>query len=128
MTLTTLADRVTALSATCKEWQDRADELGRFATRRDQLREISDRVTEFAAASDVLSQESSIETRLRPVKAAAQTLRVRADDLVQRLASSSQSILKPKALDLFETGLLDEIAKGLHGAWQDFLGTGDRPG
>lgn len=128
MTLLEFATQVAELSGRCRDWQERADEVGRLVTRRDQLRVIANRVSSLATTAEVLSNEDSLESRLKPVRELSQKLSVKADDLLRRLETTSESILKPKALDAFESGALDEIQRILTAAWRDLLGTGDQPG
>jgi hypothetical protein len=128
VTLLALATRVADLSTSCKDWERRAEEVGRLATRRDQLRIIADRVSSLTTVADVLCKEPTLLSRLVQVKVVARRLSIRANDLAHRLEMSSEAVLKPKALDIFEGGALDDIERHLTSAWRDFLGTGDRPG
>jgi hypothetical protein len=123
MTLSEKILRVSQLSASYKDWQDRAEQVGLLVTRRDQLRRIAEKVHTLAVAAEVLSHESSVNFDLETVRSVSQRLKVRADSLLQKFESSLDSLLKPKALDLFEGEALQAIERSLTVAWQNFLGT-----
>ena len=123
MTLGEKALRVSQLSTHCREWQDRAEQVGQLITRRDQLRSIADKVHTLADAAEVLSQEGSISLDLDTIRSTAKRLKVRADNLLLKFESGSDSLLKPKALDFLEDEALRSIESRLMLAWQDFLGT-----
>jgi len=128
MSLNDMALNVLDLSEKCKELRDRAQEVGLLATRRGQLRQISDSIKALALASEVLSQEPSVHPDLEAVRGVSQKLRVRTNTLLRKMEVSSEALLKPKALDAFDVELLAAIERGLLNTWRRFLGTDGQPG
>jgi hypothetical protein len=123
MTLNEKALRVAQLSANYKDWQDRTEQVGLLVTRRDQLRGIAEKVHVLAVAAEVLSHESSVNSALETIRIVSQRFKVRADNVLQKIETNSDSLLKPKALDLLEGEALLAIERSLTETWKSLLGT-----
>ncbi len=127
----TLAARAAALkelAEKCKDWQKRADDIGRFATRRDELDTLARRIANAASAYQALAADAKVRIHLDPASTIATRLQAKAKDLVHQVTTNPHSILKQRALDAFKEEELVGIERALHASWQWFLGAGERAG
>lgn len=126
-----LAGRAVALrdlAEKYKDWQRRADDIGRFATRRDELDVIARRIGEAAAAYHALAAEPNVRGHMEPAVRIAACLQSKTKDLVHQIMTSPQTILKQRALEAFKDEELSGLERALHSSWQWFLGATERSG
>jgi hypothetical protein len=111
-----------------KEWQRRADDIGRFVTRRAELDAIARRVGDAATAYQTLAPDPNLRTHMEPAVEIAARLQSRTEDLLHQIVASAQTILKQKALEPFKEEELSGIERALLSSWQWFLGASERTG
>src|SRR5690349_15785645 len=123
--LATRANALSELAVKYRDWQRRAEDIGRFVTRREELETVARRTGDAAAAYQALAADPNVRIHMEPAVEIAARLRSRTKDLLQQIIANPQTILKAKALEPFKADELSGIERALLSSWQWFLGASE---